>query len=345
MHSIHPYPGKFIPEIPRTLIECLNVPKDKVVLDPFCGSGVTLTEAQNAGYHAIGIDLNPIACLISRVKTTPLPDGLYEIACEVLDVAQTIRNLEIPNIPNLNHWFTEEVQYAVNRLVFAINLQKVAHVRDCLHFGLSSILVRVSNQESDTRYAAIKKTSKQTDVYRHFLETMLKIIKTLSPRKLVFPASILQRNILEVTPSELNKNIGLVITSPPYPNAYEYWLYHKYRMFWLGFDPIEVKKKEIGARAHYYKKTAPASDHFLHQLTQIFHLFSDIMESGYVCMVVGRSKIRGQIIDNASFVERAAADNGFKKIAIIERRIASARKSFNLAHAAISHEHLLIFNR
>ena len=48
-------------------------------------------------------------------------------------------------------------------------------------------------------------------------------------------------------PSDIPRRVGLVITSPPYPNAYEYWLYHKYRMYWLGLDPIAVKKQEIGA--------------------------------------------------------------------------------------------------
>lgn len=63
LHSIHPYPAKFIPNIPRALIQSLPIPKGSIILDPFCGSGVTLTEAQDAGIESIGVDLNPIACL------------------------------------------------------------------------------------------------------------------------------------------------------------------------------------------------------------------------------------------------------------------------------------------
>ena len=60
IHSIHPYPAKFIPEIPALILETLNPPKDSVVFDPFCGSGVTLTEAQRFGYESCGVDLNPM---------------------------------------------------------------------------------------------------------------------------------------------------------------------------------------------------------------------------------------------------------------------------------------------
>src|SRR5438034_5142665 len=68
-HSIHPYPAKFIPQIPATLIEALSSPGETVG-DIFCGSGTTLVEALRCGRNAIGIDANPLACLISDAKVT-----------------------------------------------------------------------------------------------------------------------------------------------------------------------------------------------------------------------------------------------------------------------------------
>jgi len=66
-HNIHPYPAKFIPQIPSCFIETYSK-KNDVVLDPFCGSGSTLLEATIRDRKAIGLDLNPIATLISRVE-------------------------------------------------------------------------------------------------------------------------------------------------------------------------------------------------------------------------------------------------------------------------------------
>ena len=68
------------------------------------------------------------------------------------------------------------------------------------------------------------------------------------------PSEVLAKDILAVRHDELPYKFGLVITSPPYPNAYEYWLYHKYRMYWLGEDPLAVRRAEIGARPHYFRR-------------------------------------------------------------------------------------------
>jgi site-specific DNA-methyltransferase (cytosine-N4-specific) len=61
LEGVHPYPAKFIGDIPRSLIRTIGVPANTVVFDPFCGSGATLVESQRLGYEAVGIDLNPIA--------------------------------------------------------------------------------------------------------------------------------------------------------------------------------------------------------------------------------------------------------------------------------------------
>src|SRR5690606_18298796 len=79
IHNIHPYPAKFIPEIPRNLITRLGIKKNTIVFDPFCGSGTTLKVAQDLGLESIGVDLNPIACLISSIKTTRLPSNFEAI--------------------------------------------------------------------------------------------------------------------------------------------------------------------------------------------------------------------------------------------------------------------------
>lgn len=67
-HGIHPYPAKFIPQIPNALIQELSSVGDTVG-DIFCGSGTTIVEALTLKRNAVGIDANPLACLIARSKT------------------------------------------------------------------------------------------------------------------------------------------------------------------------------------------------------------------------------------------------------------------------------------
>src|SRR5690242_19361578 len=67
-HALHPYPAKYIPQIPAALIQRLSKPGETVA-DIFCGSGTTLVEAMLNGRNAVGIDANPLACLIAQAKT------------------------------------------------------------------------------------------------------------------------------------------------------------------------------------------------------------------------------------------------------------------------------------
>ena len=59
IEGLHPYPAKFVTEIPGALLDILPVPLGAVVLNPFCGSEATLVESQRRGMPCIGIDLNP----------------------------------------------------------------------------------------------------------------------------------------------------------------------------------------------------------------------------------------------------------------------------------------------
>lgn len=346
IEGIHPYPAKFVAELPHALLNTLPIPSGTAVLDPFCGSGTTLVECQRRGLLSVGVDLNPIACLMTRVKTTYQPVGLREAAEAVVDSAPNVRATEIPEIPRLNHWFNVEAQSALAVISDAIAARPLVY-QDALRMALSSIIVRVSNQESDTRYAAIKKNVTSDFVYKEFLNASRRISEALDERDYPLVSStVIEADTLTVDPAEIGNRIGLVITSPPYPNAYEYWLYHKYRMYWLGFDPISVKKREIGARAHFFKRDHHTADEFVKQMFQTFKLINEVLVSdGYVCFVIGRSCIHGRIVDNAAIIEKVARTAGFKLVFMSERIISAKRKSFNLSHAKIKTEKVLVLKR
>ncbi|MDQ7733790.1 DNA methyltransferase [Halomonas sp. SpR1] len=347
LEKIHPYPAKFIGDIPRELIANIPIPEGTAVLDPFVGSGTSLVEAQRAGLPSIGIDLNPIACLISRVKTSQYPEGLQDAIKSVLDISKTKKTHRKSEIPNINHWFKPEIQIAVDAISSTISQKEYTPWRDHLKLILSSILVRVSNQDSDTRYAAVEKNIKYDDVFRLFENSSDKLISSLGKRSWNLTESeVLEANTLEVSPEQIKQPIGLVVTSPPYPNAYEYWLYHKYRMWWLGHNPISVKEKEIGARAHFFKKNGHTPELFLDQMSSTFSLLDKVLvQDGYACFVVGRSKIHGQVIDNGNIIQQAAKNHGLSFVTRIERDIYSQRKSFNLSHANIKTESILVFKK
>lgn len=345
---IHPYPARFINDIPKHLIESLGCPSGSAVLDPFCGSGTTLVEAQRHGLESVGVDVNPIACLISRVKTQSLAtEDFTSVVSEVANCAKDLfeRQITIPVIPNIDHWFGKQIQKALSALLLSCRHKSDGVIGDALLLALSSIIVKVSNQESDTRYAAICKNTTPEDVFERFVAAGERIAKAKT--SLHSPKSdVILHDILTLNDRTIGRSIGLVITSPPYPNAYEYWLYHKYRMWWLGYNPIEVRSYEIGARPHYQKRNGQTEKDFANQMERVFGLLTRVLvNGGHICFVVGRSIIRGRVIDNGELIRNVGNHFGLLLVADILRRISLSSKSFNPKYGKIMEEHILVFRK
>jgi hypothetical protein len=68
VHGLHPYLGKFIPQVVESLLRRYFAP-GQTVLDPFCGSGTTLVQANEMGIHAAGVDVSAFNVLLTRAKT------------------------------------------------------------------------------------------------------------------------------------------------------------------------------------------------------------------------------------------------------------------------------------
>ncbi len=167
-HSLHPYPAKFIPQIPNALIQELSSVGD-TVLDPFCGSGTTLVEALALKRHAVGLDANPIACLISKAKTIRLDvldTEILQNLCTSLDMlgmrlsmGQTSLfatiDIDTPPIPNskaISFWFDPQAIHELARIKDLCYGLTSEAARTLALAVFSSIIVSVSRQDSDTRY-------------------------------------------------------------------------------------------------------------------------------------------------------------------------------------------------
>ena len=74
VHRLHPYLGKFVPQLVEALLERYVRPGGRV-LDPFAGSGTTLVQCLESGFDAVGVDVAAFNCLLMQVKT-----GEYDVA-------------------------------------------------------------------------------------------------------------------------------------------------------------------------------------------------------------------------------------------------------------------------
>ena len=143
-HWIHWYPAKMFHRIPSAFLDTVELPDQAKILDPFCGSGTVLLEANLRGHHAVGIDINPLARLISRVKTTPLdPSELNHQLGLLMPRAKQSHSTPDPQ-STLDSWLSQPARVGLHRLATAI--AEVVHIdfQDFFLVALTSIVRRVS---------------------------------------------------------------------------------------------------------------------------------------------------------------------------------------------------------
>lgn len=156
-----------------------------------------------------------------------------------------------PQIINLDLWFED---FVVNELVIIKEeILKIEDddLRDLCLVALSAIIVNVSNQDSDTRYVRVIKQLKHKDVLEKYMRQLKKIRKLMlwsymEIKKGQTLVKVADSREMDIFPED---SADLCVTSPPYPNAYDYHLYHKYRLFWLDMNPYHLRRNEIGAHA------------------------------------------------------------------------------------------------
>ena len=356
-HDFHPYPAKFIPQIPYHLIKIFTN-EGETVYDPFCGCGTTIVESILENRRAIGNDMNPSAVLISKVKATVLSyKQMDEIKKTVIDIEKNIANLyksnivikkRIPSnnfgIPNLTSWFDAHVIVELSMIKNVIESVKDRDMKDFLKVALSSIIVSVSYQDSNTRYVRVNKNIPQKETIRKFKLKIYRMMEKIEdlPVNAINPKVVIADTRL---PSGLaSDSADLAVTSPPYPNAYDYHLYHKYRMYWLDMDPLDLKRNEIGSHANYSKKNGHTYQNFEDDMRKSFIQIAKILKPNkYFCIVIGDSIIKGEKIHNNELLKRISAMTPFEFIYEAKRDIQLSKKSFNPRIGNIKTEHIMVF--
>jgi DNA methylase/MerR HTH family regulatory protein len=363
-HRLHPYPAKFIPQIPNALIQELSS-VGETVGDIFCGSGTTLVEALTLKRNAVGIDANPLACLIANAKTGFIDEENYEslrsLAYRSREFADEISRAASeglfplpaftstawrPDFPKLPFWFASHVIEELAEILSWCRALSSQTARNLALTSFSAIIVAVSHQDSDTRYVRRDKGISPGDTMKKFARTLeqnalaaMEYSHIAEPR---FQLDIIEGNLLD---KPRIPKLDLMVCSPPYPNAYSYHLYHMTRMIWLEMDQPKFKKEEIGSHRKYSNpsKSAATVDTFREEFTTILvWLAANLKAGGRACFVVGNSTLKGQSIDNARLIKDAGVAAGFVETMCIDRTMQSTKKSFNPAIGKIKREQILV---
>jgi len=297
-HHLYRYPGQFVPQIPRFLIEKFSKKYD-VVLDPFCGSGTTLVEANLLHRNSYGTDVNPIARLVTKVKTKKI----------------SMSNDEFIRITNINPDFddfdeiTEECKkfeygYLFNRenLMQLLKLRKEIYenytddIRDFLLVCLLSIVKSCANIDvSNVRI--VKKKKDAINVFKIFKKTVCINLKKLASLNTDVFAEVLDCNYENAKKISLDDNtIDLVVTSPPYLNALNYIKIHRIEMALLNEradekNYIGVDKEISGTGSSDASKKLMAIEIYFKDMENAISEISRVLKSNGVCgMIVDKDR-------------------------------------------------------
>lgn len=274
-HGFHAYPAKFVPQIPRWAINYSNLGPHDLILDPFCGCGTTLVEACLKGINSYGIDIDPLARLLTRVKCTPLyreqPSLLFkafdDLTRKIRKDCSTISLEEQPDVMlhcNWRYWFDEDIMKLLIRIKRGIrrfdppstqNENEKQAVRDFFLMCLSSIIKKVSYL--DEEQIKIKRSKRKFEEgVQNPINTFEKISKKKIAGMIDFATAMKHhpRVIAKIIGEDArsiafgDKAVKLIVTSPPYINAIDYPFAHKHELFILDL----LNPKDYRPRSRKY---------------------------------------------------------------------------------------------
>ncbi len=270
-HCYHDYPARMIPQVAGKLLDLFGK-NAKQMFDPYSGSGTSLVEANIRGINASGTDLNPLARLIAKAKTSTPSVALLEkqiSAFNKLALEDKLRKFkekqEIYGISRLEFWFKPEV---VEKL-FQIRkfLQNIEDEKVKLFFqvAFSETVRESSNTRNEEfklyRYDEIKLAKFNPDVYsimvaklQRNLDGYKKYLAIIKNIKNPPNAYIYSFNTVEGIPSEFiaPESVDIVVTSPPYGDSgttVAYGQYSRLSAAWLGLEePDKIDGKLMGGK-------------------------------------------------------------------------------------------------
>jgi hypothetical protein len=291
VHKLHPYLGKFVPQLVETCLERHFAPGRRV-LDPFAGSGTTLVEASVFGCDAVGVDISAFNVLLSRVKTGRHDAGRIEATLNAalagLDDAEPAAAT-----PWLGHWYHADALRDLLRYralipeagdeadVMRVVLSRAARsARLAPHFRLESPL-----RPQTEPYWCYKhrRTCTPTTDARQFLrsytaDTVTRLRAYAALRRDVQVAVVHG----DARTAELPATADGIITSPPYPGRIDYHEQHRYAYELLGLP--ERRAEEIGAPANGRSRRAIAE--YCAATSAVFANSRRFLSPGAPCVIV-----------------------------------------------------------
>jgi len=357
-HGIYKYPAMMVAPIVKRLMEEYSTPKQSVILDPFCGSGSVLVESILHDCESYGIDINPLALLLAKVKTTPIdPELLVEEYKKFVEFKnRNIQNNELPNFFNIEFWFKPNVIKKLSIIKKWIAEIDNEDVRNFFKITFAETVRKTSNTKNG-EFKLVRLPEKQLATHNPDAYMIFERVFTHNVRKMELFLRVCSSNpkkphILyedsRTKTSVPSKAIDLIITSPPYGDSkttVAYGQFSRLSLQWLGFDKIAtyIDKISLGGeilKNNELKLESPSLEAIINQIAKIdekrarevltfyvdldkcFKEIDRVTHKGSIaCFVVGNRTVKGVNIHTDDIILELLLHYSFAHEKTIVRKI------------------------
>jgi hypothetical protein len=229
--TIYQYPARMVAPVQRLVMSAI-APEltSRTVLDPFVGSGTVLSEAMYLGFEGVGQDVNPLAVLLSRVRTEGFarsPTLAAEIE-RVCSLVEEDRRGPAHDFKYRDKWFRQDFVVSLSGIRSAIMTSRNPWIRRFLWVALAETVRRTSNSRTTTYKLHMRVASQLAqlpcprrifcEVARRNLRERVVFWSDLHARGLVRRGRYASRMSLRLRDSRrpIRGRFELVMTSPPY---------------------------------------------------------------------------------------------------------------------------------
>lgn len=287
-HCFHAYPAMFIPQIARRLIETYSV-RGETVCDIFCGSGTALVESRLLGRNAYGIDLNPLAIFLARVKTTEADSRVITRQYfQLIDKISRINNrdVKIPDFLNINFWYKPDVIIELAKIKKAIKELKEEKIKNFFMVAFSET-ARLSSNMKNGEFKLVRIRPEKLFIYNpNVMGIFKKRVEANINGMSDFYNSVVKSSWAKPIYGDsskgngiLNGSIDCIVTSPPYGDSRTTVAYGQFsRLSAQWIDIFEEPNKASGVDNELLGgKPSKSLDHNLHSLylTQTINQISE----------------------------------------------------------------------
>jgi hypothetical protein len=321
-HGFHSYPARMHWCTAARVLERLDLGGARL-LDPFCGSGTVLIESRVAGAQATGLDLNPLAVRLARVKCDPLTVArrakLKSLATQLrLASEERVRAREPvrAELPGTElRWYEPHVLKEMAGLLATIQTVEDRWLREASTMVFSSLVIKFSRQRSDTSEELIERRIRKGLVSEFFERKTLELCERLRDLESAVkgpPARVIEGDARRLSDHVEPGSIDVVITSPPYGGTYDYATHHARRFAWLGLRSSSLAEHEIGAR-----RRGSNAGRFAHELGDTLKSMRSVLSrDGLAILLMGDGQHGGERVAADQLIEQLSEDAGFEPLAL-----------------------------